>query len=193
MSDHARPTDGAARRSADPFGIWLDRRTLLQAGGWVVGASGLALAAGCTTGTAGAGETATWAPPAEPMAFPDGFRWGAATSAFQVEGSTTADGRGPSIWDTFAARPGTIDGGGTADPAADHYRRWRSDLDLMSTLGLGAYRFSVAWPRVQPTGSGAINPRRLDFYKNLVDGLLAGARHGRTVRGLRRDPLRRAG
>lgn len=188
MSDHVRPTDGAARRPADPFGIRLDRRTLLQAGGWVVGASGLALAAGCTpttapspttgaTATTGGSATATWAPPSAPMAFPAGFRWGAATSAFQVEGSTTADGRGPSIWDTFAAGPGKIDGGATGDPAADHYRLWRSDLDLMSTLGLGAYRFSIAWPRVQPTGSGAVNPRGLDFYKNLLDGLLERGIH----------------
>src|SRR5678816_1855487 len=90
---------------------------------------------------------------------PDGTRlaYGTATSAFQVEGSTTADGRGPSIWDTFAARPGTIRDGSTGDPAADHYRLWEQDLDLIKDLGLPAYRFSVAWPRIQPTGSGAVN------------------------------------
>jgi beta-glucosidase len=98
--------------------------------------------------------------------------WGAATSAFQVEGSTTADGRGPSIWDTFAATPGRISDGSTGDPAADHYRLWESDLDLIADQGLAAYRFSVAWPRIQPTGSGAVNQAGVDFYRRLVDGLL---------------------
>ena len=111
------------------------------------------------------------------MVFPEGFVWGAATSAFQVEGSTTVDGRGPSIWDTFAATPGKISDGSTGDPAADHYRLWESDLDLIADHGLAAYRFSVAWPRIQPTGSGAVNQAGVDFYRRLVDGLLERGIH----------------
>ena len=123
-----------------------------------------------------------WMPPTDPMPFPADYIWGAATSAFQVEGSTTADGRGPSIWDTFAAEPGRIRGGATGDPGADHYTLWRDDLELMSQLGLGAYRFSVAWPRIQPTGSGPVNQRGIDFYRRLVDGLVErGIRPGITL------------
>jgi beta-glucosidase len=113
-----------------------------------------------------------WVAPTDPMPFPAGYTWGAATSAFQVEGATTEDGRGASIWDTFCAESGRIRDGSSGDPAADHYHRWESDLDLMATLGLGAYRFSVAWPRIQPTGSGAVNQRGIDFYRRLVDGLV---------------------
>ena len=104
--------------------------------------------------------------------FPDGFLWGAATSAYQVEGAVDADGRGPSIWDTYSHRPGTIDGGDSGDVACDHYRRWREDVDLIAGLGLNAYRFSVAWPRIHPTGRGPANPRGLDHYSRLVDALL---------------------
>lgn len=151
----------------------LNRRTVLQLG---AGVSAAGLLAACTSGgpvTATPTPTVPtgWQPPVEPMAFPDGFVWGAATSAFQVEGSTTADGRGQSIWDTFAATPGRIHDGSTGDPAADHYRLWESDLDLIAELGLAAYRFSVAWPRIQPTGSGAVNQAGVDFYRRLVDGL----------------------
>jgi beta-glucosidase len=105
------------------------------------------------------------------MQFPDGFLWGAATAAYQVEGAAAEDGRGPSIWDTFSHTPGKIFHGDTGDVAADHYHRLESDLDLMVELGLKAYRFSVAWPRIQPDGQGAPNQRGLDFYKRLVDGL----------------------
>ena len=91
--------------------------------------------------------------------FPDGFVWGAATSAYQVEGAAAEGGRGPSIWDTFAATPGRVVGGDSGAVAADHYHRYRQDTALMGDLGLGAYRFSVAWPRVQPTGRGPVNPR----------------------------------
>ncbi|MBA9001600.1 GH1 family beta-glucosidase [Thermomonospora cellulosilytica] len=106
------------------------------------------------------------------QAFPAGFVWGAATAAYQIEGAAHEDGRGPSIWDTFARRPGAVAGGDTGDVACDHYHRWREDIALMASLGLGAYRFSVSWPRVQPDGSGPVNPRGLDFYDRLVDGLL---------------------
>ncbi len=104
-------------------------------------------------------------------AFPAGFRWGTATAAYQIEGSTTADGRGPSIWDTFTARPGRVLDGATGDPACDHYRRYEQDVGLLSELGLPYYRFSVAWSRVMPDGR-TIEPRGLAFYDRLVDTLL---------------------
>jgi beta-glucosidase len=107
------------------------------------------------------------------VAFPDGFLWGAATAAYQIEGAVTEDGRGESIWDRFSHTPGKIEDGATGDVATDHYHRWRDDLALMSELGLHAYRFSIAWPRVIPAGSGAVNQKGLDFYSALVDGLLA--------------------
>ncbi|HEX2315840.1 MAG TPA: GH1 family beta-glucosidase [Thermomonospora sp.] len=104
--------------------------------------------------------------------FPEGFRWGAATSAYQIEGATAEDGRGRSIWDTFCATPGTVLGGDTADTAVDHYHRYRDDVALMAGLGLNAYRFSLSWSRIQPTGAGAADQRGLDFYRRLVDALL---------------------
>jgi beta-glucosidase len=99
------------------------------------------------------------------------FQWGVATAAFQIEGATAEDGRGTSIWDTFCREPGRIRDGHTADVACDHYHRWPEDLDLVAGLGAGAYRFSIAWPRVQPDGGGAVNAKGLDFYDRLVDGL----------------------
>ena len=105
--------------------------------------------------------------------FPEGFLWGAATSAAQIEGGTREGGRGESIWDRFAATPGRIEDGSDPSVACDHYHRWREDVALMKELGLGAYRFSIAWPRVIPTGTGRVNPAGLDFYDALVDGLLA--------------------
>ena len=89
--------------------------------------------------------------------FPPGFAWGAATSAYQIEVAVVVDGRGPSIWDTYSHTPGMTEDGGTGDVACDHFHRLDEDLDLMASMGLGAYRFSVAWPRVQPTGSGPAN------------------------------------
>jgi len=100
------------------------------------------------------------------------FVWGASTAAFQIEGATMVDGRGESIWDRFAATPGKVMNGDTGDPACEHYYRWRDDLDLMQSLGLQGYRFSISWPRVQPDGRGAANQRGLDFYSALVDGML---------------------
>ncbi|GAB3581518.1 GH1 family beta-glucosidase [Amycolatopsis endophytica] len=105
------------------------------------------------------------------LEFPPGFRWGVSTAAFQIEGATTVDGRTDSIWDAFCRRPGAVVGGDTGDPAADHYHRFRDDVALMAELGLGVYRFSVAWSRVRPDG-GAVNPKGLDFYERLVDALL---------------------
>ena len=104
--------------------------------------------------------------------FPAGFVWGAATAAYQIEGAATADGRGPSIWDTFSHTPGAIIGGDTGDRGCDHYHRVESDVAMMAELGLHAYRFSIAWPRIQPTGEGAVEQRGLDFYSRLVDCLL---------------------
>ena len=106
------------------------------------------------------------------MRFPDGFVWGASTSAAQIEGGVDVDGRGPSIWDAFAARPGAIVDGTDASVAADHRRRWRDDVALLAELGIPAYRFSVAWPRVQPAGRGPANQPGLDWYRELVDALL---------------------
>jgi beta-glucosidase len=107
-----------------------------------------------------------------PRIFPPGFVWGAATSSYQIEGSPHADGKGTSIWDTFARRAGVIEDGTSGDVACDHYRLWESDVDLMHELGLGAYRFSVAWPRVLPDGDGNVNAAGLGFYDQLVDRLL---------------------
>ena len=107
-----------------------------------------------------------------PLAFPANFLWGSATASYQVEGAANEDGRTPSIWDTFAHTPGKVFAGDTGDVACDHYHRWREDIELMSELGLGAYRFSISWSRVQPTGRGPAVQRGLDFYRRLVDGLL---------------------
>jgi beta-glucosidase len=104
--------------------------------------------------------------------FPKNFVWGAATSSFQIEGATTTDGRGPSIWDTFAATPGKTRNGDTGEPGCDHYHRYNRDLDLMKELNLEAYRFSTAWSRVLPTGRGQVNEKGMGFYERLVDGLL---------------------
>jgi beta-glucosidase len=109
------------------------------------------------------------------LAFPSGFLLGAATAAYQVEGAVAADGRGRSIWDTFAHTPGKVLNDHTGDVAVEHYRRFRDDVALMADLGLGAYRFSVSWPRVQPDGRGAVNQAGLDFYRRLVDALLEAA------------------
>jgi beta-glucosidase len=106
-------------------------------------------------------------------AFPEGFLWGTATSSYQIEGAVDEDGRGPSIWDTFSHTIGRTREGDTGDVACDHYHRWADDVALMADLRLTAYRFSIAWPRVQPEGRGPANRRGLDFYDRLVDGLLA--------------------
>jgi beta-glucosidase len=111
------------------------------------------------------------------MTFPDGFLWGAGTSAYQIEGATREDGRGPSVWDQFAATPGRTHAGETGEVAIDHYHRMEQDVALMADLGLNAYRFSIAWPRVLPAGTGAPNGAGLAFYDRLVDTLLA---HGIT-------------
>jgi beta-glucosidase len=104
--------------------------------------------------------------------FPPDFAWGFAASAYQIEGAVRADGRGPSIWDTFSRQPGATVNGDTGDVACDHYHRYRDDVRLMGELGASAYRFSVSWSRIVPAGTGAVNRRGIDFYQRLVDALL---------------------
>jgi beta-glucosidase len=106
------------------------------------------------------------------MSARDGFVWGAATAAYQIEGATSADGRGESIWDRFATVPGNVANGDTGEPACDHYHRWPADLDLIGSLGIQGYRFSLSWPRIQPDGRGPANRKGLDFYRRLVEGML---------------------
>jgi beta-glucosidase len=107
----------------------------------------------------------------ESIRFPANFTWGVATSAFQIEGAADADGKGPSIWDTFSRNPANIKDGSNGDVACDHYNRYREDVALIASLGVDAYRFSMAWARVQPTGKGAWNEKGFDFYKRLLDEL----------------------
>jgi beta-glucosidase len=103
--------------------------------------------------------------------YPHGFRFGAATAAYQIEGAWDQDGRGESIWDRFCHTPGKVAGGATGDIACDHYHRWREDVDLIASLGIESYRFSIAWPRVQPDGRGAPNPEGIAFYRRLAETL----------------------
>jgi beta-glucosidase len=111
--------------------------------------------------------------PAAARAFPNGFVWGTATSAYQIEGAVNEEGRGRSIWDTYAHTPGKIHGNAHGDRASDHFHRYKEDVALMKALGTKAYRFSIAWPRLFPDGTGAANPNGLDFYNRLIDELLA--------------------
>jgi beta-glucosidase len=111
------------------------------------------------------------------IGLPEGFLFGTSTASYQIEGAATEDGKGLSIWDTFAAEPGRIVDGSSGAVACDHYHRWAEDIELMRRLGAGGYRFSVAWPRIQPAGRGPVNEAGLGFYERLVDGLLdAGIR-----------------
>ncbi|WP_199752186.1 GH1 family beta-glucosidase [Actinoplanes sp. ATCC 53533] len=105
--------------------------------------------------------------------FPSTFLWGVSTASYQIEGAANEDGRGRSIWDTFSHAPGRTRDGDTGDVACDHYHRWPEDVALLGDLGVGAYRFSIAWPRIQPDGAGPANPKGLDFYDRLVDELVA--------------------
>jgi beta-glucosidase len=105
------------------------------------------------------------------LGFPEGFTWGASTAAYQIEGAAALDGKGPSVWDTFSHTPGKVRGGDTGDIACDSYHRYREDVELIASLGLNAYRFSISWPRIQPGGRGPANPRGLDYYRALLDEL----------------------
>lgn len=130
------------------------------------GARSAAPAEAATRPSGGAPETE------QPLHFPRRFAWGAATSAYQIEGAAAVDGRGESVWDRFCDTAGKVRGGDSGDVAADHYRRYAEDLDLMRDIGLQTYRFSISWPRVLPDGAGRPNERGLDFYRRLLDGLL---------------------
>src|SRR5262247_2763873 len=105
--------------------------------------------------------------------FPKGFYWGVATSAYQIEGAANEDGKGKSIWDTYAHTPGKIRDGSTGDVANDHYHRYKEDVKLMKDLGATAYRFSISWPRIFPEGTGQPNAKGHDFYNRLVDELVS--------------------
>jgi beta-glucosidase len=104
-------------------------------------------------------------------AFPEGFLWGSATASYQVEGAVNEDGRGPSIWDTFSHTPGKTHNGDTGDVADDYYHRYKEDIAIMKAIGLKTCRFSVAWPRIFPQGTGSPNQKGIDFYKRMVDAL----------------------
>lgn len=117
-------------------------------------------------------STDTLSPALRRAEFPQDFRWGCATSSYQIEGAVAADGRSESIWDRFCAEPGRIRDRSSGAVSCDHYRHWPEDLDLARSLGVNAYRFSIAWPRVLPMGRGAVNGPGLDFYERLVDGCL---------------------
>jgi beta-glucosidase len=144
----------------------LSRRHFAGLAGWAaLGASASsAQAAGRRRAPAASGVT---------TGFPNGFVWGTATSAYQIEGAVNEDGRGPSIWDSFTHTEGTIEDRSNGDVADDHYHRYKDDIRLMQALGTKAYRFSIAWPRIFPEGSGTPNGKGLDFYQRLVDALLA--------------------
>jgi beta-glucosidase len=116
------------------------------------------------------------------IVFPEGFAWGTSTASYQIEGAVTEDGRAPSIWDTFSHQPGTILNGDTGDRAADHYHRYAEDVATLGWLGVQFYRFSLAWPRLQPSGRGPLNRRGADFYHRLLDELgKAGVRPWVTI------------
>ncbi|SCL71810.1 GH1 family beta-glucosidase [Micromonospora chersina] len=134
-------------------------------------AAGTVASAAAVAGCDGTPDPHDDADPDGALRFPSDFGWGAATSAYQIEGAAKEDGRGESVWDTFSHTPGRTRNGDTGDVAADHYHRYAQDLDLMRDLGLRSYRFSISWPRVQADGSGGPNQRGLDFYRRLVDGL----------------------
>jgi beta-glucosidase len=137
----------------------------------LAGFSAVGMAAGPAKSEEGKAEPAPEAHAA--ASFPSGFVWGTATSAYQIEGAVSEDGRGRSIWDVFSHTPGKIEDHSNADRANDHYHRYKEDVGLIKELGVKAYRFSVAWPRVFPEGDGAPNPKGFDFYDRLLDELLA--------------------
>src|SRR6266513_6346845 len=137
----------------------------------LAGFSALGMAA--TPARSGDGEAKPAPDRHAPASFPNGFLWGTATSAYQIEGAVNEDGRGRSIWDTFTHTPGKIEDNSNGDRANDHYHRYKEDVQLIRDLGVKHYRFSIAWPRVFPEGTGKPNPKGLDFYNRLVDELLA--------------------
>jgi beta-glucosidase len=155
----------------------LTRRKFVQS---ILGASaavGLPAAFSACSGSSKATRAAAVSTPvqqfgATEVTFPKGFFWGTATAAYQIEGAWNEDGKGESIWDRFAHTPGKTKKGETGDVACDSYHRWREDIALMRAMNLNSYRFSISWPRIQPSGSGAVNPKGVDYYSRLVDALL---------------------
>src|SRR4051794_10095937 len=146
------------------------RRQLGRIAGWsALGVSMLSAGSGRAQSDADSGARNRTAS----SGFPNSFLWGTATSSYQVEGAVNEDGRGPSIWDRFTHTPGTISDNSNGDTAADHFHRYKEDIQLMKALGTKAYRFSIAWPRIFPEGTGAANQKGLVFYNRLVDELLA--------------------
>ena len=145
------------------------RRTFAR----LFGAAAAAASLPGTTFAAALNESGSEAAVPASHRFPEGFLWGSATAAYQVEGAATEEGRGPSVWDTFSHTAGKTFQGDTGDVADDHFHRYVEDIAIMKGLGLKTYRFSVAWSRVFPTGTGAPNPKGLDFYKRMLDALLA--------------------
>src|SRR5262245_34422366 len=145
---------------------------------FVMAAAGTALGATATTHEASAQTSAKAKAKAEVQSeshrqFPNGFYWGVGTSSYQIEGAWNEDGKGPSIWDTYTDKPGNIKNNDTGDVANDHYHRYKEDVALMKDIGANSYRFSIAWPRIFPEGTGQANPKGLDFYSRLVDELKA--------------------
>ena len=130
--------------------------------------------AACSSSKAGTSSSASseMFPISPEAAFPKGFFWGTATASYQIEGAWNEDGKGESIWDRFAHSPGKIKNGDTGDVACDSYHRWREDIAMMRAMNLNSYRFSISWPRIQPSGSGAPIAAGVDYYSRLVDALL---------------------
>src|SRR5262245_22635767 len=175
MSGHSL---GRIRSRVSPFGgqamsTTIKRRDFFK----VTGAAALGVATlpalGCTKVASNGGESQAQPASAGSLEFPKGFYWGAATAAYQIEGGWNEDGKGKSIWDTYAHTPGKMKNGDTGDVANDHYHRYKEDVQLMKDLGIKAYRFSISWPRLFPTGAGQPNPKGIDFYSRLVDELRA--------------------
>jgi beta-glucosidase len=148
----------------------MSRRNFLQSTLALTGAA-LAARSGLALGDTAVGAAVTAAD--APAVFPPNFIWGAATAAYQVEGAWNEDGKGESVWDRFAHTPGKIIDNTNGDVTCDSYHRYREDIALLKTLNLKSYRFSIAWPRIQPTGRGPANSKGLDYYKRLTDALLA--------------------
>ena len=140
--------------------------------GFFSACSGSSKAAGAVSSTFGAPSAVRQAPLSSEIAFPRNFFWGTATAAYQIEGAWKEDGKGESIWDRFSHAPGTIKNGDTGDAACDSYHRWRDDIALMRAMNLNSYRFSLSWPRIQPSGTGSANSNGIDYYSRLVDALL---------------------
>jgi beta-glucosidase len=149
----------------------ITRRQFAKLAGAALGASTAPAVVPVPLGSRAEQSTAGQNP--EGRSFPAGFLWGTATASYQIEGAVAEDGRGPSVWDTFSHTPGKVVKNATGDVASDHYHRYKEDVQLMKALGVKTYRFSIAWPRVFPQGSGTPNPKGLDFYNRLVDELVA--------------------